>query len=334
MFKYAEMLFRNITNCDALKAKSDEINQTYILDLTDTVFTSNRDQLKIDNDIIGQYSLSFGSHNPEGGVDLFLTEQNIYAIGSFGEIQMGKWKVVKERYLHLIPDKPERPFYVYGRYNPMIGDSTMIYFNGNDFSYRTFIHLGGMNDSIPILTPIFNEDRNCTTSPYVMKTNEKFNKLSFAYNNIDSNNGEQEIGIYSFENNNSFNEFIILEYTRIWDCQPIRAVVDRDKLMFGKDQITRRQPLPKNFKEELKSIENILNVKSFPKYKYFTSDNEEIHSNDVYPELYYSPGDAIGHYLSKEHYQHLTRYESLNCTSKHEKQFIIDEKPIIYSVCD
>lgn len=293
---------------------------------------------EIETPIIGEYSLSFGGANPEGGASLIIQEHNRYAMIWFGGGIVGTWKIVKGKYLDLNPDKSEYPFYVYGRNNPDIGDVTQIYFDG-DFSFNTLIHFGKIDKSEACLTPIFNEDANCKT--YLAEVENKYNELSLAFHQTGEGEAYEDPVIYTYEITNAFNELVVCEYIQTFYSKPIRVVIDEDQLIFGKDKIARREALDGSGIEEIKLLEEMLTVANVPEDVYFSPDFEEsrrISADSVvffdtklnsYVSLKKDPEDGSFYDMLG-----VNKYDRLQNVSFQKRQFKINSHSLIYSTCD
>ncbi len=326
-------------SCTTFQTKLNELNEkSYTQDYMDSLYASGGEFKEIQNKIIGEYSLSFGRRSPEGEAHLFINKHNRYAMSWFGGGIVGGWKIVKGKYLHLNPDKSQYPFYVYGRNNPDISDSTKIYFNG-DFSFNTLINLGEINKSQPILTPVFNEDANCKT--YLVEIENKYNELSLAFNVTGENEVNRDFDIYTYKNTDDFNEFVICEYIETFYSNPIRVIIDKDKLIFGKNEITKRHPLKESTIKEIKLFEEITNVTNIPENVYFSSDfiessgigsNSEIFFDtklNTYISLRKDPEDG-----SFSEMLRVNKYDILQNVSLQKMQFKINKNSLIHSNCD
>ncbi len=332
-------------NCEIIEEKSQVLIDNYITNLANYKYDLEKPYKEVEEKVIGVYSLGFGHHSPEGSPKLFIYPKNRYAIVSFGEVQSGTWRVVKEKYLHLIPDKSKYPFTVYGRHNAKIKDSTKTSFLGDDFSYRTLIHYGELKEK-PMLTPIFNIDANCFDFPFKRTVDKVYNKISLAYNRSDGFQENQELDIQLFNNDKKFNDFVIFEHTRKNNrSTTIVVTIDDDTLIFERGQITSKSSLENISDDDNEILINIMKVKEMPPFVYRNPgyrsfSEEEINSNsysydkelNTYVSIYECRNDCLED--DYHNYTYVNKYELLNDITTNTIQFEIAEKSFIYTVCD
>lgn len=334
-------------NCTAIETKLTKLRESYLITNMESLYNTEKQYKNIEEGLLGSYGLSFGNRSPEGSPTLFLYHNNKYVIVSFGEVQTGTWRVVKEKYLHLNPNKTKYPFSVYGRYNPSIGDSTKTSFLGDRFSYRTLITYNKTTKSPVNLTPIFNKDANCFDFPYIHKTASVPQQISLAFNQSYEESEDQKITLYSFKNTTNFNDFIIFEYTRAKNKMPIRVLIDGNKLVFGKRQITEKSALPKPGSENDSFIKEMSAINFTPKTIYYNFGYKEFKSEEINSKSY-KYNKKLNNYKYKgkvprtyeeessdyHNFLQVNKYEMLQDVTQQQKQFKIDKKSIIYTVCD
>lgn len=334
-------------NCNAIETKLTKLRESYLITNMDSLYNTEKQYKNIEEDLLGSYGLSFGNRSPEGSPTLFLYHNNRYVIASFGEVQTGTWRVVKEKYLHLNPNKAKYPFSVYGRYNPCIGDSTKTSFLGDRFSYRTLITYSKTNESPVNLTPIFNKDANCFDFPYVHKTTSVPQQISLAFNQFYETSENQETTLYNFKNTTNFNDFIIFEYTKAENKMPIRVLIDGNKLVFGEHQITQKSPLPKPGSENDNFIKKMSAINFTPKTIYYNFGYKEFKSEEINSKSY-KYNKKLNNYIYKgkvpptyeeetsdyHNFLQVNKYVMLQDVTTQQKQYKIDPKSIIYTVCD
>ncbi|PKH50734.1 hypothetical protein CXF68_08535 [Tenacibaculum sp. Bg11-29] len=347
--KYKELFHSMLSkSCTAIATKIKGLENNYSLNTQNPLYTKSKNHKEAEKKVVGKYSLSFGSHNPSGGAQLYIYHQNKYAIISFGEIQVGTWKVVHKKYLHLIPNKKKHLFSVYGRYNAEIGDSTKTFFKGDNFSYRTLIKYGDTNEKTQNLIPIFNKNANCFKFPYLGKIKNTYNSISLAYNNNYKEQEEQEVIIYTYKNKQKFNDFIIYEYIKTNNTRQTRVIIDNDKLIFRKNRITEKKPLPDETNEDGKLLKKLtLSIlKKTPKYVYYNVGCKKYDSKIVNSELY-NFNTELNSYISigkclkgcpnkndYDYFMRINKYELLEDVTQQKKQFHIRNKSIVYNACD
>ncbi|WP_027419622.1 hypothetical protein [Crocinitomix catalasitica] len=333
-------------NCPAFASKLYSLRNSYSIGIPDSIYNAEPKCKSVEEEIIGQYSLSFGNHSPEGGARLYVLPDYKYMIVAFGELQVGSWKILKEKYLHFIPKKMEYPFHVYGRFNPAIGDSTITSFLGDDFSYRTLIHYGLVKDSQPNLIPIFNEEANCFDFPYLGSIAGKYDEIALAYQKRYEYDENEPIDIYSFKNVNKFNDFVVLEYTDMEVLRTERVNIQGDQLIFGLNKVTKRYPLPEVNSEDALFINEYTKRQVVLPELYYNAMYRSFDKNQVNSELYefdeklnsfiYINGEGIEFSESEEYTNYLVvnKYELLDNVSKQTKRYSIAEASIIYTVCE
>lgn len=333
-------------SCPDIKEKSQLLIQNYRINLANYNYDLEKPYKKIEEKIIGGYSLAFGHHSPEGSPKLFIYPKNRYAIISFGDVQAGTWRVVKGKKLHLIPNKTKYPFTVYGRHNPKIKDSTKTSFLGDDFSYDTLINYGELEEK-PLLTPIFNLEANCFSFPFKETISNIYNKISLAYNVGYGFQGDPEINIHTFNNDKKFNDFVIFEHTKMNSrAMTIVVTIDDNTLTFEKGQVTSKSPLDNISDEDNLFLTNIMKVKETPSFVYYNSGYNSFPKEEINSESYtfdkelntfvYKYDCTGGDCLENDYHNpsQVNKYELLVEVSTHKKQFEIAEKSVIYTVCD
>lgn len=263
--EFVEEMYNSISEeCSYIQKLADE----NILDMQNEANSkfSISDNKKYNN-LIGTYSL-LGGH-------LMLLENNMYFIAYFGGFEVGNWKVVKDKYLDLIPIRTKYPFVIYGRKNTELSSKTRISFKGNKIhNNNNYIHYGKLNENSEEFFPIFNDDANCFSNSYIKTIPKKKEELSLVH--LPYGKSENKATVYTFINTEAFNEFIVFENINFYFKQePRRAKIVEGGLDFGWDEISEREPLPERDSEEFKFIDEI--VTDFPKIlepdlKYYNSD--------------------------------------------------------------
>jgi len=331
-------------NCPNIERKIYSLLEDYKTYISNYRYDLEPPYKEIEKKVIGAYSLGFGHHSPEGNPKLFIYPENRYAIVSFGEVQAGSWRVVKEKYLHLIPNKAEYPFTVYGRYNPKIKDSTKTSFLGDDFSYHTLINYGEP-DKKPLLTPIFNIDANCFDFPYKKTMSKVHNKISLAYNNSYLEN--DEIYLHTFDNTKRFNDFVVFEHTRKNDrSNTVIITIGDNALIFGEDQVTPKSSLNDLSEDDHAFIKKIIAVRETSSFVYYNPGYQNFDHNEITSEVY-TFDEKLNTYVSKydctgsdceednyHNYSRINKYELLGDITTTKKKYDIAEKSVIYTVCD
>ena len=264
--KYNDLMYERVESCGNFANTVEAFFQRPEPRLSDSIYANQEKYKKIAKSIVGQYSMSFNSgHSPEGGVTLALLENQKYVIVSFGTVLVGDWRIVKGQYLHLLPYRTEYPFYVFGRHDAELQDATKIRFEGGGFSKSTLIRYGEISQDIPILMPILNIDHQY---PYDVVIPHTPRALSLAYNSNYENNGDEDIDIYTFDNDEQLNDFYILEFNKLKRIKATKAIIGKNEIRF-EDGATKKRPLPKASSNDAKYYAEVSDIKPFPKVLYY-----------------------------------------------------------------
>ncbi|WP_201551778.1 hypothetical protein [Psychrobacter fjordensis] len=264
-------------SCDVYAARVDYVLQRPEPKLSDPIY-NNQDQYKeIAESIVGEYSMSFGNPSPEGGSSLALLDNQRYVMVGFGVVLVGDWRIVKGKYLHLIPHRTEYPFYVFGRHNTELKDKTKIRFKGSGFSESTLIRYGEISQDTPILMPILHIDDQY---PYDAKIPHIPRALSLAYNSDYENNDDEAIDIYTFDNDEELNDLYVLEFNKLARREVMKAIIGDDELTFDQGTTTKR-PLPRATSENAEFYKEISDIKPFPKTLYYNLAGRSFDSRDI-----------------------------------------------------
>ncbi len=232
------------TYCEqTIETQIDLIRQSYI-DEEKTPFSLERHSYSNAENIIGQYRFPTG--DPTGSVYLFIMEDNKWVAMGFGEMQLGYWKIVKDKYLRLVPLRPEYPFLVYGRHNPNIKDTTQVVFMGEDKT-DVLVHFGKLEETAK-LTPLYNSGANCLDYPAKVKVENTYGEISLAHK--PSWEDLEEIELYTIQNPEGYNDFVVYEYERQYRKKITRYVIDRGGLITGEGQHIVPSPLPEKKENE------------------------------------------------------------------------------------
>ncbi|MEO6838275.1 MAG: hypothetical protein ABI261_01755, partial [Ginsengibacter sp.] len=93
------------------------------------------------------------------------------------------------------------PFVLYGRTNQSIVSGNKIMFKGLEEG-ETLINCSSDNGTLKNMQPVFNKDANCIDYPVVLKNTNDNQNFYFAKHS--------ENQVYEFENNQGYNDFIIM----------------------------------------------------------------------------------------------------------------------------
>ncbi|MBH0096549.1 hypothetical protein I6E61_09155 [Psychrobacter sp. NZS113] len=274
---YNDLMYERVESCGNFAKTVDDFLQHPEPKLSDPIYNNQKQYKEIAKSIVGQYSMSFGNYSPEGGASLALLDNQRYVIVGFGVVLVGDWRIVKGKYLHLIPHRTEYPFYVFGRHNTELKDKTKIRFKGSGFSESTLIRYGEISQDTPILMPILHIDNQY---PYDAKIPHIPRALSLAYNSDYENNDDEAIDIYTFDNDEELNDLYVLEFNKLARREVMKAIIGDDELTFDQGTTTKR-PLPRATSENAEFYKEISDIKPFPKTLYYNLAGRSFDSRDI-----------------------------------------------------
>lgn len=342
---YSNLIYEEMQSCDAFTTRVNDFLQRPEPKLSDTIYNNQEQYKNITKNIVGQYSMSFGNHSPEGGTTLALLDNQRYVIVSFGTVIVGDWRIVKGKYLHLLPYRAESPFYVFGRHNTKSKNQTTVTFDGGGFGYDTLIHFDALSQETPTLTPVFNDDANCFKSPYKAELTGTYNAISLAFNPDYENKGDEAIDMYTFNNDKNFNEFYVLEFNRLAHRKVRKAMIDNGELVFEQGR-TKRSPLPEASTENAAFFRQMSDIKPFPKTLNYNLAGREINSESINREDY-TFDSSLKAYIAntkcsencppEDDYDYVDtfyEYQSLEDIAVTQSKFKISEQSAIYTVCE
>jgi hypothetical protein len=194
--------------------------------------------------IAGAYHVSSG--NPDdGGYNWMLLENHNFAMATFGQIIAGKWSMDKD-VITFTPIIPKYPFDVYGRVNPKV-KGTKIMFSNFDINEDAYV-----GNSSEELQPVLNDDANCLPFPLLKEFDKPFKDLVLALPLSE----KQETLSYTAELK-KYNDFIIMYYSSRTRIPPFQAEYKNKKLYFRGDKASgeREEINPKDLKDLNKYME-------------------------------------------------------------------------------
>jgi hypothetical protein len=120
----------------------------------------------------------------------------------------------------LIPDKPKELFALYGRTKTSITTGNIINYNSGVSEARPLINYDENNAVLKKMKKIFNDDANCIKEPTLITNPHNNPKFYFSVQD-----GKE---VYEFENNQDFNDFIVLYLTPSISVDEIKFTVSED----------------------------------------------------------------------------------------------------------
>jgi len=225
---------------------------TKLLALAAFLITLNLSFSMAQTNIAGVYRRSSG--NPEGGNSFFIFDDHKFVVAFFGGVIAGTWHMENNK-IHFKPNVSEHSFYIYGRHNKELKDSSKIYFQG--FNDRpTFVGLGKKQAEMPLMKSVFNENPNCVPYPSVAKFGEIPAQLLFT--DLPYGNDAPKRAMYAFDNSEKYNDFIAYYIKDDRDRNPFDAELKDGKIYFGyDDKGSAKYPLP-TAGEDFEFIKQIL----------------------------------------------------------------------------
>lgn len=272
---------QQMQSCDTYASKLDFVLLRPEPKLSDPIYNNQNRYKETANNIVGEYSMSFNmGHSPEGGPTLALLDNQRYVIASFGIVLVGDWRIVKGKYLHLLPYRTRYPFFVFGRQNTNLGNTTIMKFKGDGFSESTLIRYSKIDQEVPTLTPILHVDNQY---PYKAEVSNIPKAFSLAYNS--DYKVDEAVEIYTFDNNQNFNDFSILEFNGLAHREAMKAIIGDNELTFEQGN-TKKRPLPEASTPNAQFYTEMSEIKPFPKTLYYNLAGRSFDSERIDQDNY------------------------------------------------
>lgn len=235
------------------------------------------------DDITGAYNSS--SNDPHGGSSFIVMPDHHFVVAYFGGILKGTWQ--KEDDLYHFVFKTEPRFVLYGRKRKLNNDTTTVSvkLDGN----KGFAVRFNANKKDQPFLPIFNEDANCYSYPYVYKQTESLKLLDIVKEDSrDYAPGEiyDVPDIHRFLIEEPFDEFILAglpdEYS---EPRSFTATFKNNQLiMNGSEIVQKSSEINEMNDEDLEYCRRYVTRKIFPNLltpgsKFFPHDEDESTAN-------------------------------------------------------
>ena len=284
--QYGNLMYENqMQSCDAFTTKIDDVLQRPDPKLSDSIYNDQDQYKEVAKNIIGQYSVSSDPEQSlaEGTTIALLNDQR-YVLIYLGITSTGNWRIVKGKYLHLIPDRTEYPFYVFGRDNAELTDKTKIRFEfeSGGSNQNTLVHYGRTSQDVPTLTFVLDINRYY---PHVIEGIDTPKAISLAYSPDINNYGDKAIDVYTFNNNEEHNDLYVLELNQLASAKTIRTVIENNELRLVSKGLKKR-PLPKASSDDAKYYAEVLETKPFPKILYYSLGGRSFDSGSIDQDNY------------------------------------------------
>ncbi len=296
--------------------------------------------------IAGVYRVSSG--NPEGGNTFFVLENHTFAVAFFGGVITGAWSMDGKQ-VNFKPFISEHKFYIYGRHNKDLKDSTRIYFQGFD-EQPTYLGFGENDNVKPTLQAIYNESPNCVPYPSVVKFKDLPTQLLFSDQPFIDGEVVVNSNVYTFDNPEKYNDFITHYFRDEQDRNPFSAEFKDNKMFFEHEtKGSTKYPIPTEG-EDIDFITKILNA---PKTtdQVFYNPFYKTSQNDVNDKLKWKFDDQKNAFINFQNYEEgeeyrpdeqdaynnmniVYQFNMLKLAEKKVKPFAINPKPLIIATCN
>lgn len=315
-----------------------------LLILTTFLITLNLSFTMAQTNIAGVYKRSTG--NPEGGNTFFIFDNHKFAVAFFGGVIVGTW-MVENNIIYFTPNVKEHSFYIYGRHNKDLKDSSKIYFQGFN-EEKTFVGLGKKQAEKPLLTSVFNDNPNCVPYPSVAKFGEIPAQILFT--DLPYGNDDAKRAMYIFDNSEKYNDFVAYYVKDDLERRPFDAKLKGDKIYFGQDENgTTKYPLPTKG-EDFEFIKKLLDApESTDKVFYNPFYNES--GEDVNDKLNWKFDESKNAYINFQNYVEgeenrpdeqdaynkmniVYQYNLLKLAKKQHENFAKEAKPLFVANCE
>ena len=206
--------------------------------------------------ISGMYNVSSG--NPEGGNTFLIFDDHRFVVAFFGGVITGSWAEDGNQ-INFKPFTNEHKFYVYGRYNENLKDSSRIFFKGFE-KEPTFIGFETQQTNKAILRPVYNPGPSCVPYPSTAMFYGKPTRILFSHKSDKGDDQALTSEVYSFDQLNKNNDFVAIYHRDDQDKRPFTATFKDGMLFFnGQDEGSKKQPLP-TAGEDFEFIKQVLNA--------------------------------------------------------------------------
>lgn len=278
---------------------------------------------KAQSKIVGTYHVSSG--NPDdGGYNWVLLENHHFAMFTFGQVIAGKWSIDDNNVISFIPNTPQYPFDVYGRYDSeRKGKGAKIMFSNFDINATEY-----MGNTDQGLQPVLSEDANCLPYPLLKEFNTEFKDIVLSVAVFD-----QAKDTFYVAENKKYNDFIIMYYSSSVRLRPFTARLKEDRLYFQNDDrpsSPRKDIRPEELKEMGKFIsegvtdiskETIISNKAYNIESYGVGERAEDFDKEAYLKYNYNYDPSKDVYVAKKQYpvSEDDQYHDLNVLYNYHK---------------
>jgi len=201
------------------------------------------------SDIVGAYTLRGATH--------YIKPDGTFALLGYATFITGKWKLEDGGVVKFIPEYAKERFYLYGRYNENIGDSTKIMLSNGFYDDETLIHLGELKTPVPEFKRIFKPGHRHISFPYVYSVKGKHTIISFAHF-LPDDEKEGKAEIYSFQNKERYNDFIGYYWKDDRNYHPFNYFYKNGKLYSENGKFSEKADLKTVLRESEKELRDMV----------------------------------------------------------------------------
>lgn len=264
-------------------------------------------------DIVGVYNEK--CNDPVGGSSVVFLPNQTVVILYFGGVQKGTWDLDDGRVI--ITASPQPQFVVYGRKTESLGTKRQVNFliePNND------VVVGLDSGNKRLLKPVFNQNANCFSFPYIFTQESKLIQLHAAQNRQEQNEynfvGESSAEVYHFNIFDVYNDILLVNlpsaYSRKWRSEA--PYKNGFLYMEDDDEGTQKRPLESLNEEDFNFINEFAAKSLFP--------NKLKHDDEFFP------------YRENPTKEDLNPYHRIEVLEIGWEEIEILEEPFFISICD
>ncbi len=195
-------------------------------------------------DIVGAYNLRGGLH--------FVKPDHTFVIIAYATLMTGTWELQDKGLVYFVPNYEKNRFTLYGRHNKNIADRTKILLSYGFYEDETLLHFGPLKNPVPEFKRIFKPGHRHISFPYVYTKNGNSAEVSFTYFPYSYEEERTKTPeIYTFINNQKFNDFIGYYHEVKEDFKPFYYKYQNGKLFYDKENYSEKR----NLESETQAIE-------------------------------------------------------------------------------
>lgn len=286
-----------------------------------------------------------GYYRASGAAHLLLDEDHYFYIIAYSTFIQGRWSFENNQ-IKLVPQNPEHPFEVYGRYNPNIKEGYKFKFN-NFYKKQTFIGEG----SADTMQRIFNPNPNCFNNPYI----NHFQVQAYSFSFVDDAGPEySKRNTYTYITG-KYNDFIAVYHDPTKYFREIVLNIDpkaeKQTLKSATGQYNKGK-MDEKLKQEILEIRDLATKEQHTNELYCNPSYRPFDKTSMNFEMNYSFDTAKNAWVSKFNYEKdeeiyperlndaydsigiLYKYEKITPANIALKQFKINEKSLFTAKCN